>query len=115
MKFWQKGKLVRSRGMVALAGVLALAACSRQGPPVSPQDSLKGLSIEKGFRIELVASEPMVTSPVAMEFDERGRIFVVEMPGYPLDTRPTGRVVLLEDTNGDGRPDRRTVFADNLV
>ena len=115
MKVWQKGRVVRSQGIVVLFSVLAVAGCSRQGPPFSPQDSLKGLSIEKGFRIELIASEPMVTSPVAMEFDERGRIFVVEMPGYPLDTRPTGRVVLLEDTNGDGRPDRRTVFADNLV
>jgi len=59
-----------------------------------------------------MASEPDVTSPVAMDIDERGRWFVVEMPGYPVDTRPIGRVRLLEDTNGDGRPDRSTVFAD---
>ena len=42
-------------------------------------------------------------------------MFVVEMPGYPLDTRPTGRVKLLEDSDGDGRPDRSTLFADSLV
>jgi putative membrane-bound dehydrogenase-like protein len=50
-----------------------------------------------------------------MDIDERGRWFVVEMPGYPLDTRPTGRIRLLEDTDGDGKPDRSSIFADNLV
>jgi putative membrane-bound dehydrogenase-like protein len=50
-----------------------------------------------------------------MDFDEYGRIFVVEMPGYPLDTSGTGRVKLLEDTDGDGRPDSSTTFADKLV
>jgi putative membrane-bound dehydrogenase-like protein len=105
---------------IQLATVLGvfvlLSACSRRsGPPYSPEEALKTISIEPGFRVELFATEPMVTSPVAMEFDENGRIFVVEMPGYPLDTRPTGRVKLLEDTNGDGRPDRSTVFADGLV
>src|SRR2546430_16927656 len=60
-------------------------------------------------------TEPEIASPVAMEYDEDGRIYVVEMTGYPLDTRPTGRVKLLEDTNGDGRPDRSTIFVDGLV
>ena len=94
---------------------LFVPGCSRQGPPYSPKEALQTIKVEKGFRVELFASEPLITSPVAMEFDENGRIFVVEMPGYPLDTRPTGRVVLLEDADGDGRPDRRTVFADGLV
>ena len=72
------------------------------------------IRLEPGFRVELVASEPDVQSPVAMDIDEDGRIFVVEMPGYPLDVSPTGRVKLLEDTDGDGRVDRSTIFADNL-
>ena len=72
------------------------------------------LKVEPGFRVELVASEPDVQSPVAMDIDEDGRIFVVEMPGYPLDVSPTGRVKLLEDTDGDGRVDRHTIFADDL-
>jgi putative membrane-bound dehydrogenase-like protein len=88
---------------------------SPTGPPYAPDQALKTFQLEKGFRIELFAAEPLVASPVAMEFDEQGRIFVVEMPGYPLDTGGSGRVVLLEDTDGDGRPDRRTVFADKLV
>ena len=52
---------------------------------------------------------------MALEFDENGRMFVVEMPGYPLDTRPTGRIRLLEDRDGDGRFERNTIFADGLV
>ncbi len=72
------------------------------------------IRVEPGFRLELVASEPDVQSPVAMDIDEDGRIWVVEMPGYPLDVSPTGRIKLLEDSNGDGRIDKSTLFADNL-
>ena len=95
--------------------VLLALAQPAGGPPYSPQDALSSFRVEPGFRIELVASEPDIASPVAMDIDEDGRWFVVEMPGYPLDVSPTGRVKLLEDTNGDGRPDRATVFADRLV
>jgi putative membrane-bound dehydrogenase-like protein len=98
--------------VVALSCLLAAAP---DGPPYTPRQSLATFRLEPGFRIELVASEPDVASPVAMDIDERGRWFVVEMPGYPIDTRPIGRVRLLEDTTGDGRPDRSTVFADGLV
>lgn len=86
-----------------------------EGPPYEPADALKTFRLEPGFRIELVASEPDITDPVAMEIDEDGRLFVVEMPGYPIDVSPTGRVKLLEDTDGDGRYDRSTVFVDGLV
>lgn len=93
-------------------------ACRRartSDPPYRPNEALKTFKIEEGFRIEPFAAEPLVVSPVAMDFDEQGRIFVVEMPGYPLDTSGTGRVKLLEDTDGDGYPDRSTVFVDKLV
>jgi putative membrane-bound dehydrogenase-like protein len=74
------------------------------------------MQLAAGFQIEPFASEPDVVSPVAMEIDEAGRIYVVEDRGYPLDSEGRiGRVKLLEDTNGDGRPDRTTVFADQLV
>ena len=53
-------------------------------------------------------------SPVAMDVDEDGRLFVVEMPGYPLDTSASGRIRVLEDSDGDGRMDRSTLFADGL-
>ena len=98
------------------AATAALTACARKTePPFAPREALSTFEVEGGFRIEAFAAEPDVASPVAMDFDERGRIFVVEMPGYPLDTRPTGRVKLLEDTNDDGKPDRSSVFADGLV
>ncbi len=85
------------------------------GPPYSPHDALRTIAIHKGFRVEPFAAEPTINSPVAMDWDENGRIYVAEDTGYPLDTRPIGRIVLLEDTNGDGFPDRRTVFADHIV
>lgn len=89
--------------------------------PLSPEETLKTFKIEKGFRIELVAAEPMVESPVAMSFDDQGRLFVVEMRGYMHDLEgstekePSGRVSLLEDTDGDGRMDKSSVFLDQLV
>ena len=93
-----------------------LQGCRRGGgPPYSPAESLKTVRLEPGFRIEPFVTEPAIASPVAMAFDETGRLFVVEMPGYPLDTRPTGRVKLLEDRDHDGRYEKVTVFADGLV
>ncbi|MDB6003896.1 MAG: hypothetical protein JWR15_883 [Prosthecobacter sp.] len=89
--------------------------------PLSPDEAMKTFKIEKGFRIELVASEPMIEAPVAMSFDEKGRLYVVEMRGYMHDLEggsekePTGRVSLLEDTDGDGRMDKATPFLDGLV
>lgn len=99
--------------MVALTA--GAGARESDDPPYSPEKALTTFRLEPGFRIELVASEPDIVSPVAMEIDENGRMFVVEMPGYPLDVSPTGRIKQLEDTDGDGRVDRATVFADRLV
>src|ERR1044072_7135218 len=84
--------------------------------PLSPEESLKFFQTEPGLRVELVACEPMVVDPVAIAWDERGRMFVVEDRGYPTGPGkgqpPVGQVVLLEDINGDGKYDKRTVFAD---
>ena len=95
---------------------VSLAACGRaaDGPPYAAEEALDTFVIEDGFRIEVVAAEPLVKDPVAMDIDEYGRIFVAEMPGYPLDASGTGRVRLLHDTDGDGRPDNATTFADGL-
>lgn len=95
--------------------VLALlAGCSGPAPGLSPEEALKTFQIEEGFEIELFAAEPLVVDPVAMDVDELGRIWVVEMPGYPMDLARTGRVKLLEDTDGDGKPETSTLFADHL-
>ena len=86
--------------------------------PLSPQDSLKAFQVEPGLKVELVAAEPMVVDPVAIAFDERGRMYVAEDRGYPTGPGkgkpPAGQIVLLEDTNSDGKFDKRTVFAEGL-
>lgn len=81
---------------------------------LTPQESLTTFQLPEGFKIELVASEPMISDPVAMEVDENGNIYVVEMHGYPLDTTGSGTIKFLTDTNGDGTPDKSEVFADHL-
>ncbi|MCB0850818.1 MAG: dehydrogenase, partial [Bacteroidetes bacterium] len=72
-----------------------------------------GFEINPDFQLELVAAEPLVLDPVDLEFDEAGRAYVIEMPGYPLSDEES-RLVLLEDKDQDGIYDQRTVFADKL-
>ncbi|HXI44554.1 MAG TPA: PVC-type heme-binding CxxCH protein, partial [Bryobacteraceae bacterium] len=101
---------------VILLSVLALTACRKSGPPYSVADALKTFKVESGFHVEKFLAEPDVESPVAMDVDENGRVYVVEDRGYPLSTdNPLGRVKMIEDTNGDGIPDHVTIFADKLV
>ena len=82
---------------------------------IDAEHALSTFEVPSGFKIELVAAEPMVADPVDMEIDEYGNFYVVEMHGYPLDKSGSGKIVLLKDTDGDGRMDKRTVFADGLV
>lgn len=90
-------------------------------PVLTPAEALETFEIKPGFRIEIAAAEPLLETPVAMEFDADGRMWVVEMIGYMLDAdgtgedQPSGRIVVLEDTDNDGRMDKRTVFLDELV
>ena len=83
-------------------------------PALSPSEALARFVVEPGYRIDLVAAEPLVQSPVAIAFDDRGRMFVAENRGYPdpLEgepaARPEGVIALLTDTDGDGRYDART-------
>ncbi len=83
--------------------------------PTEPAEAAAGFKVRPGFRVELIASEPLVTSPVAVAVDELGRAYVIEMRDYS-EHRPErlGRVRRLEDTDGDGRYDKATVFLDNL-
>jgi len=86
-----------------------------RNPPTSAADSLSKLAVRPGFRMEVVAAEPLVVDPVAMAFDERGRLFVVEMRDYSerRDER-LGRVRLLTDSDGDGVYDQSVVYAEGL-
>src|SRR5438094_2527916 len=87
-------------------------------PPKSPEEALKAFRVHPGFRVELAAAEPLLASPVALDFDEDGRLYVAEYPEYNQYASQTaqgrGRVRLLEDTDGDGVFDKSTVFLDNL-
>ena len=82
---------------------------------------MKTLVLPPGYRIELVAKEPLVVDPIAIDFDADGRMWVLEMPGFMSadgaanSREPINDVVVLEDENGDGVMDKRTVFADKLV
>jgi mono/diheme cytochrome c family protein len=92
-----------------------------ESPVLSPEASMKTIVMPPGYRLELVASEPMIEEPVVIDWDPDGRLWVVEMPGYMEDMsattemQPTGRVSVLEDTDNDGKMDKKTVFLDKLV
>ena len=90
------------------AFALWLSACRH-----AESAALPGFELHPGFYMELAAAEPLVFDPVDMHFDEAGRAYVLEMPGYPLRDAES-RLVQLEDADGDGRFDRRVVFSDRL-
>src|SRR5260370_23724777 len=75
--------------------------------PLTPEQSVQYLKTEPGLKVDLMAAEPLVVDPVAVAWDEKGRMFVVEDRGYPTGPGagkpPAGQVVMLEDADGDGR------------
>jgi putative membrane-bound dehydrogenase-like protein len=87
-------------------------------PPKSPAESLKAFRVHPGFRIELAAAEPHLASPVALDFDEDGRLYVAEFVEFnqnaSKEAHGHGRIRLLEDTHGDGIYDKSTIFLDNV-
>ena len=98
-----------------------LQTVSNQSPALSPESEMKTFFLPPGYRVELVASEPMVENPVLIDWDPNGRMWVIELIGYMRDLPatgerdPSGRISVLEDTNRDGKMDRKTVFLDGLV
>ncbi|MEP6918878.1 MAG: hypothetical protein ABJC89_24775, partial [Acidobacteriota bacterium] len=95
-------------------------------PPDAPAlpvaEALKTFAMPPGYHLEVVASEPLIQDPIAIDWDADGRLWAVEMPGFVQELAtpepnldPIGRVVVLEDTDNDGTMDKRTVFADGLV
>src|ERR1043165_2114322 len=86
------------------------------GPALTPQEALKKMTVPPGFRVELVAAEPDIVNPVAMTFDERGRIWIPESLEYPRRSAGPGkdRVKVLESTKGDGKFDKITTVIDGL-
>lgn len=86
--------------------------------PLSPAQSLDHLEVDPAFKVQLAASEPLVASPVAIDWGLDGKLWVVEMPDYPYgmdgNMKPGGRVKYLEDLDGDGLFDRSTLFMDGV-
>jgi putative membrane-bound dehydrogenase-like protein len=97
-----------------LTGVYAPAGTQ----PLPPAVAAKKMTLPKGFQARIFASEPQVVNPVAMTWDDRGRLWVVELYEYPLGaapgTKPRDQIKILEDTDNDGKADKVTVFADGL-
>ena len=86
--------------------------------PRSPEASLRSIRTKPDLEVELVAAEPLVTSPVAIDWSADGKLWVCEMFDYPMGAdqnwQPGGRVKVLEDTDHDGRYDKATIFLENL-
>ena len=140
MKAHSRGRAAWSAGLTALA----LTACPTDfgqagdrpnevqtpvpahivtppAPALTPEEALKTFTVAPGFRIELVAAEPLVRDPVVIQFAPDGKLWVVEMTGYMPNVdgvgedQPVGTIATLSDTDGDGRMDQRVTFADGLV
>src|SRR5689334_6364894 len=110
--------------------IVAVCLCSARGaeespskeeyvpPPKSPAESLAAIETSGGFKVDLVAAEPLIVDPVAIDWGPDGKLWVVEMRDYPMgmdgNWKPGSRVKFLEDTNGDGKYDKATVLLDDL-
>ncbi len=107
--------MITLRHGVLLAVLPTLLAAEPQNRPLPPQAAARAMTLPPNFRATVFAAEPDIVQPIAFTFDDRGRIWLVECLSYPKwtsDGTGNDRVVILEDTNGDGRFDRRTVFYD---
>src|SRR5205823_8314719 len=86
--------------------------------PFEPDLAQRFMQTPAEFDVQLFASEPMIVKPISMTFDERGRLWVIESRDYPnlvLNGLPgNDEIKILEDTNGDGKADKVTIFADKI-
>jgi uncharacterized protein len=126
---WSVGDEVRSKLLalklpelemeeMILPGYLEKKVITQGQKPLSPQESMKLAQVPQGYRLELFASEPDIVNPIHIAWDHRGRAYVMETIDYPnnLQAKNIGndRITICEDTNGDGRADKFTRFAEKL-
>lgn len=120
IKSIKTNKNTMPKNIILLLLIISLGfSCAekRYPDPLTPEEALEHFQLHEDFEIEIFATEPHVMDPVSMVFDEAGNIYVVEMPDYPYKPEPgegQGKIKLLKDTDGDGRIDEATVFAENL-
>ncbi|MFM7037661.1 MAG: PVC-type heme-binding CxxCH protein [Planctomycetaceae bacterium] len=121
MRQWFKGLVVA--GLISFSAVsvpaderIPHAQDRPPGPPLSPAEAIAKMKVPDGFTVELIAAEPDVVNPVAMTIDERGRYWIAESLEYPRRQPGPGkdRIRILEDTDGDGRVDKTSVFLEGL-
>src|ERR1700689_633725 len=102
---------------ILLASALAASAADHAFGPDAAREAVKNFKVADGLEISLFASEPMLRNPTDMDIDERGRVWITEGVNYRSTFQPWGilqpagdRIVILEDTHGDGVADKETVF-----
>jgi putative membrane-bound dehydrogenase-like protein len=103
---------------VELPGYLKRELITKAQKPLSPEDSMKLAQVPAGFELSLFAAEPDIVNPIFVNWDHKGRAFVIQTTDYPneLHANNTGndKIIICEDTNRDGRADKFTTFADKL-
>ena len=107
----------------AAAALLTVCATAQQSFPYhQPREAMQTILLPRDYKLELVASEPTIIEPVFVAWDPNGRMFVLEMRSYMQDEHGTGtktertsRILRLEDTDDDGRMDRYSIFAQDLL
>ena len=108
--------MLRTRPLAATAALLVAFAAAPVLAQKSPEDELKSLAVAPGLELSLFASEPMITNPAAIDIDTHGRVWVAEIQWYRRAAKdpPADQIKVLEDTDGDGRADKSTVFANDV-
>ncbi len=107
-----------NRLLSSLLAVAAVSTAAEFPPPKSPEQARSAIRTEPEMQVQLVAAEPLIASPVAVDWAADGKLWVVEMRDFPSgmdgNWKPGGRVTVLEDRNGDGTMDAATVFLEDL-
>ena len=118
--FWQNEDVGRGQAQIIKRSFSELMKMAGSGAavPMSPEDSLRVMQPRKGFRVDLVAAEPLVMDPVDVAWGADGRMWVAEMADYPMGIDNKGkagsRIAVIADTSGDGILDKRSLFATGL-